>query len=66
MRTRRSPRNQEILWRALGGEAPKPVKVDEVAMLTRFLADPFISPRARRKAERDIDVAKKRAALAHI
>ena len=29
MRTRRSPRNQEILWRALGGkvEKPEPLKV---------------------------------------
>lgn len=25
MRTRRSPRNQEILWRALGGATPRPV-----------------------------------------
>ena len=25
MRTRRSPRNQEILWRALGGNAKKPI-----------------------------------------
>ena len=24
MRTRRSPRNQEILWRALGGDSPVP------------------------------------------
>ncbi len=27
MRTRRSPRNQEILWRALGGKAVAPVAV---------------------------------------
>ena len=26
MRTRRSPRNQERLWKALGGAKPKPVK----------------------------------------
>ena len=26
MRTRRSPRNQEILWRALGGSLPTPPK----------------------------------------
>ena len=62
MRTRRSTRNQEILWRALGGkpEAPKPI--DEIAMLEHFIADPFTSPRARRKAERDL--AKLRALLA--
>ena len=32
MRTRTSPRNQEILWRALGGEKPAPIKIDPVAV----------------------------------
>lgn len=58
MRTRRSPRNQKILWRALGGEPQKQPKVDEAQMLERFLPDPFISARAKRKAARDLERVK--------
>ena len=61
MRTRRSPRNQEILWRALGGPKPAPVVVDEVAAAERALAQPFLSPRTRRMIERDLIRAKQRA-----
>lgn len=63
MRTRRSPRNQEILWKALGGPKTEPVKVDPIAAAERALADPFLSPRTRRMFERDILRAKQRAAV---
>lgn len=64
MRTRRSPRNQEILWRALGGpQAPKPVPtvaprltVEEIeAKLSGFL-----KPRDRGEMNRALVVAKQR------
>lgn len=45
MRTRRSPRNQEILWRALGGQKEATRPVDKVALAEKALADPFLSPR---------------------
>lgn len=60
MKTRRSPRNQEILWRALGGQ-PKPAKVDKVtlaerkvALAERALADSFLGRRQRRMWEREL------------
>lgn len=34
MRTRRSPRNQEILWKALG-EVKKPIKPKRTPLLSR-------------------------------
>ena len=64
MRTRTSPRNQEILWRALGGPTAQPVKVDPVAAAERALAQPFLSPRTRRMFERDLVRAKHKAAVA--
>lgn len=67
MRTRRSPRNQMKLWRALGGPpAPRLAPRDPVAvaekLLAAALADPFTSERTRRQLERDIRAAKIRAA----
>ena len=57
MRTRRSPRNQERLWRALGGPpAPKPAPAeDPVEVLRARLALSFLSPRTRRMLERDLE-----------
>ena len=54
MRTRRSPRNQEILFRALfrPTEESRP-PVDRVAVLERMIADPRHA-RIRRQLERDL------------
>lgn len=64
MRTRRSHRNQEILWRALGGPAPpKPVPVEparlEVEEIEAKLSG-FLKPRDRGEMERALVVAKQR------
>ena len=66
MRTRRSPRNQEILWRELGGQlapkpAPLPPKTD-----AEIDAIPFLSQRTRNILKREaaserFKAAKKRA-----
>lgn len=64
MRTRRSPRNQEILWRSLGELPAAAIKVDPVAAAERALQQPFLSPRTRRMLERDLIHAKQRAAVA--
>lgn len=61
MRTRRSPRNQEILWRALGGEPPKKHDSTTVESLTRQLATPGLSKRSRGMIERDLERAKRKA-----
>jgi hypothetical protein len=39
MRTRRSWRNQDRLWKALGGPQPKPTELDPVALAERTLAN---------------------------
>ncbi|MDP2322530.1 MAG: hypothetical protein Q8N51_00680 [Gammaproteobacteria bacterium] len=59
MRTRRSPRNQEILWRALGGPTQPLVIVDVIAAAEHDLALPFLSSRTRRMLERDLAKAKR-------
>lgn len=55
MRTRRSPRNQERLWRALGGEAPaKPAARDRVAVVEEMLLREDLGPKLRRQLEREL------------
>lgn len=52
MRTRRSPRNQEILWRALGDVKPAERRsADEVEIARRMLVQ-GCSPRDRKHYER--------------
>lgn len=69
MRTRRSPRNQEILWRALGLEgeqAPKaPVSTldSQITQEERILADPFMSKSSKAAARRQIANLKIRKVL---
>lgn len=71
MRTRRSPRNQERLWRALGGEAPATTPAQATAgpvetatrILDRARSDPFTSQRTLRMLERDLAAARRREAL---
>ena len=63
MRTRRSPKNQMALWRALGGAGTKPAPVDAVAAAERAMALPLLSPRTRRMLERDLARARHRAAV---
>ncbi len=60
MRTRRSPRNQERLWRELAGRPRGTVTVDEVEAIERSLAKPFLSQRTQRQLVRDIAAAKRR------
>jgi len=67
MRTRTSPRNQDILWRELGGPKPKPAKRDEVEIIEAILADGdsgarFITKRTRGQLERSLQRAKIRRA----
>ena len=64
MRTRRSPRNQERLWRELGGHPRGTITVDEVESLERSLAQPFLSQRTQRQLIRDLTAAKRRRAFA--
>lgn len=57
MRTRRSWRNQDRLFRELGGRPEKPPVLtaeQRIANLRAFIASPFHSRRARAKAERDL------------
>lgn len=66
MRTRRSPRNQDRLWRALGGQPPRPVvtvTLDPVLIIESILAKPGLSARTRQGFERDLKRAKHRAAI---
>ena len=58
MRTRRSPRNQERLWRELGGKKPAPAKRDEVADLESILARGEMNKRTRGQLERALQRAK--------
>lgn len=65
MRTRRSPRNQERLWRALGQETaqPKPVlvtvpEVDTITAMERRLRELIFDRRVRRDLERALARAK--------
>lgn len=67
MRTRRSPKNQETLWRALGGTSePKPER-DPVEVAEAVLAmarEAGRSARTIRQCERAVEQAKRRRALA--
>ena len=63
MRTRRSPRNQDRLWRELGGHPRGTVTVDEVESLERSLAQPFLSQRTQRQLVRDLASAKRQVAF---
>ena len=57
MRTRRSPRNQALLWRALGGPpAPPPVAPteDRATIIRRHLATPILGRTLRRALEREL------------
>lgn len=67
MRTRRSPRNQERLWRELGGataaRAITQVTLEErLARLEAAAADPFTSPRDKRHYRREADRIRARIA----
>jgi hypothetical protein len=59
MRTRRSPRNQEILWRELGNvtKAPKRSKID---ILESCLKNPDLMPKTRRQLEQELERARQR------
>jgi hypothetical protein len=66
MRTRRSPRNQDILWRALGDPAPTKGDSTSVESLESQLAMAkanFLGQRTYRQIEREIARAKMRKAL---
>ena len=62
MRTRRSPRNQERLWRELGGEREKPPQIDHLRVLERAL-ELCMNKRTRKQIERDIANEKHRRAV---
>ncbi len=64
MRTRTSPRNQERLWRELGGRPRGNVTVDEVEALERSLGQPFLSQRTQRQLMRALAAGKRRVAFA--
>lgn len=71
MRTRTSPRNQEILWRELGGgnAKSKPVKVPTrrtVEEIESLLAGVITDRHRRRELERELVVAKQRAEAARV
>lgn len=59
MRTRRSPRNQEILWRALGGKVEKLAPVTATRTDAEIDAMFWISKTSRNLMKRD--AAKRRA-----
>ena len=63
MKTRRSWRNQDRLWRALGGpiESLKPITVESIE---RMLQTPGLTSRTKRQLERDMNRARIRAAIA--
>lgn len=61
MRTRTSPRNQEILWRALGGPAPVKHDATSVESIERQISA-CTNARTRRQLERDLQSAKIRRA----
>lgn len=54
MRTRRSPRNQERLWRELGGDVPAPAPRDPIASIEESLKLTTLNPRTRRQLEREL------------
>ena len=60
MRTRRSPRNQEILFRELFKPPAIPVQVVEPVDLSKAF---WLSPRAKRQIERDRSAAAHKAAV---
>ena len=65
MRTRRSWRNQERLWKELGGKQDKPRKLtpeEEIAFLERILADPIHSKQAKASSRRRLEGLKRRLA----
>ncbi len=60
VRTRRSPRNQAILWKLLGPPDRKSPVGDEVSRLETILRRPDLNARTRRQLERDLQRAKVR------
>lgn len=64
MRTRRSPRNQEILWRLLGGEKKVilPPTIDEQIVATEAALKTCWNKRTRGQLERDLARLKVRRA----
>lgn len=67
MNTRRSPRNQERLWRALGGApAPRPAPPSDEERLAQLIQDaarPTIRPPARAAMRREIEALRIKIAL---
>lgn len=66
MKTRRSPRNQEILWRALGPERAEIQRKsldEQIANEERVLADPFMSKSSKAVARHRVENLKRRKAL---
>ena len=70
MKTRRSPRNQMMLWKALGGPAPalKP-RADSLELveqaekrLNDYQCSPFANPRTLNQLRADVNRAKVQAA----
>lgn len=53
MRTRRSPRNQEILWRALGGKVEKPEPLKAIRTDAEIDAMFWLSKTSRNLLKRD-------------
>lgn len=64
MKTRSSPRNQEILWRSFCGPALQKRDPATVESLERQLTTPHLNARTRRMIERELVTAKRRAAIA--
>ena len=54
MRTRRSWRNQERLWRALGGQPEAAPKTNPIESLQTAISSPFCNKRTRSMLERDL------------
>ena len=63
MKTRRSWRNQNRLWKYLGGPAPPPIAHDAITAAEAALKIPTLNRRTRRMFERDLARAKHRAAV---
>ena len=62
MRTRRSPRNQERLYRALAGQTTRPASTPAVEVLTHLLARTDMRPRVRRQLQQDLERERNRLA----
>jgi len=59
MRTRRSPRNQEQLWRELGGKVEKPPSVTTIRTDAEIDAMFWISKTSRNLMKRDAEKRRK-------